>query len=133
MRSLPGDPRVGLLLFDEPSAHLDPRAEYGACLTRYRLASSTSISILADLFARLRTLRGDKTMFFSTHRFGNLTRHADLILCDSLFLHRIPAMSDRMSRYMHDSAIVETGTHEQLLEHEGQYAELWKIQAQAFM
>ncbi|VDC06143.1 unnamed protein product [Peniophora sp. CBMAI 1063] len=96
MRSLPDDPRVGLLLFDEPSAHLDPRAEY-------------------DLFARLRTLRGEKTMFFSTHRFGNLTRHADQII------------------YMHDSAIVEIGTHEQLLKRGGQYAELWKLQAEAFL
>ncbi|VDC06145.1 unnamed protein product [Peniophora sp. CBMAI 1063] len=96
MRSLPDDPRVGLLLFDEPSAHLDPRAEY-------------------DLFARLRTLRGEKTMFFSTHRFGNLTRHSDLIL------------------YMHDAAIIEAGTHEQLLDRGGQYAELWKLQAHAFM
>jgi hypothetical protein len=35
---------------------------------------------LLDLFSRLRELRGNKTMIFSTHRFGNLTRHADLIL-----------------------------------------------------
>ena len=33
-----------------------------------------------DLFDRLRELRGSKTMVFSSHRFGNLTRHADLIL-----------------------------------------------------
>ena len=33
-----------------------------------------------DLFGRLRELRGNKTMLFSSHRFGNLTRHADLIL-----------------------------------------------------
>ncbi len=33
-----------------------------------------------DLFERLRLLRGNKTMLFSSHRFGNLTRHADLIL-----------------------------------------------------
>jgi energy-coupling factor transporter ATP-binding protein EcfA2 len=52
---------VGLLLFDEPSASLDPKAEH-------------------DLFTRLRELRGNKTMVFSSHRFGKLTRHADLIL-----------------------------------------------------
>lgn len=34
-----------------------------------------------DLFERLRALRGNKTMIFSSHRFGNLTRHADHILC----------------------------------------------------
>jgi len=55
------DSPVGLLLFDEPSASLDPKAEH-------------------DLFSRLRQMRGRKTMVFSSHRFGKLTRHADLIL-----------------------------------------------------
>ncbi|EKM60432.1 uncharacterized protein PHACADRAFT_109893 [Phanerochaete carnosa HHB-10118-sp] len=90
------DSQVGLLLFDEPSASLDPTAEH-------------------DLFVRLRELRGNKTMIFSSHRFGNLTRHADLIL------------------YMDDSSIVESGTHEQLLRKEGEYARIWKLQAQAFL
>ncbi|KAH9891326.1 P-loop containing nucleoside triphosphate hydrolase protein [Cubamyces lactineus] len=90
------DAKVGLLLFDEPSASLDPTAEH-------------------DLFARLRELRGNKTMVFSSHRFGNLTRHADLIL------------------YMNDSVIVESGTHEALLKRQGEYARLWMLQAQAFL
>ncbi|KAI9062263.1 P-loop containing nucleoside triphosphate hydrolase protein [Trametes sanguinea] len=97
MRSVvPEEPKVGLLLFDEPSASLDPVAEH-------------------DLFNRLRELRGNKTMLFSSHRFGNLTRHADLIL------------------YMNDSAIVESGTHEQLLGQGGGYANIWNLQAQAFL
>ncbi|EIW65305.1 P-loop containing nucleoside triphosphate hydrolase protein [Trametes versicolor FP-101664 SS1] len=97
MRSVvPEDARVGLLLFDEPSASLDPVAEH-------------------DLFDRLRELRGSKTMLFSSHRFGNLTRHADLIL------------------YMNDSVVVEAGTHEELLKQDGGYANIWKLQAQAFL
>ncbi|KAH9931269.1 P-loop containing nucleoside triphosphate hydrolase protein [Fomitopsis serialis] len=97
MRSIVAeDSAVGLLLFDEPSASLDPTAEH-------------------DLFTRLRQLRGDKTMLFSSHRFGNLTRHADLIL------------------YMNDSAIEETGTHAELLARDGSYARIWKLQAQAFI
>ncbi|EMD41302.1 hypothetical protein CERSUDRAFT_109898 [Gelatoporia subvermispora B] len=97
MRSVVSDePKVGLLLFDEPSASLDPTAEH-------------------DLFVRLRELRNNKTMLFSSHRFGNLTRHADIIL------------------YMNDSVIVESGTHEQLLAHGGEYARIWKLQAQAFL
>ncbi|KAF9072268.1 P-loop containing nucleoside triphosphate hydrolase protein [Rhodocollybia butyracea] len=87
---------VGLLLFDEPSASLDPTAEH-------------------DLFERLRHLRGQKTMIFSSHRFGNLTRNADLIL------------------YMHDSAIVEEGSHEALIRAGGEYARIWNLQAQAFL
>ncbi|KAI0079057.1 P-loop containing nucleoside triphosphate hydrolase protein [Panus rudis PR-1116 ss-1] len=97
MRSVVSDDSpVGLLLFDEPSASLDPTAEH-------------------DLFARLRQLRGNKTMLFSSHRFGNLTRHADLIL------------------YMNDSRILETGTHDELLKLGGDYARIWGLQAQAFL
>ncbi|KAH9972436.1 P-loop containing nucleoside triphosphate hydrolase protein [Lactifluus volemus] len=89
--------KVGMLLFDEPSASLDPAAEH-------------------DLFSRLREMRGSKTLIFSTHRFGNLTRHADIIL------------------YLNDRVVLETGTHEELMKREGSdYARLWQIQAQAFL
>ena len=76
------DARVGLLLFDEPSASLDPAAEHGE-YTRIQTSRARSVLMRAsdaDLFGRLRELRGNKTMVFSSHRFGNLTRHADLIL-----------------------------------------------------
>ncbi|KAF9478549.1 P-loop containing nucleoside triphosphate hydrolase protein [Pholiota conissans] len=96
MRSVVSDESVGLLLFDEPSASLDPTAEH-------------------DLFERLRTLRGNKTMVFSSHRFGSLTRHADCIL------------------YMDDSHIVEEGTHDELIARGGEYARIWMLQARAFL
>jgi len=73
---------VDSLIDHELSGGLDPTAEH-------------------DLFSRLRELRGNKTMIFSTYRFGNLTRHADMIL------------------YMNDSFIVESGTHKELLKREG--------------
>jgi ABC-type multidrug transport system fused ATPase/permease subunit len=74
-------------------------------------------------------------MIFSTHRFGNLTRHADLILyvCLTSFCasHWIDNFDDR---YMNDSVIIETGTHEELLRSEGSdYARLWRMQAEAFL
>ncbi|KAJ3547937.1 hypothetical protein NMY22_g1463 [Coprinellus aureogranulatus] len=88
---------VGLLLFDEPSASLDPKAEH-------------------DLFTRLRELRGSKTMVFSTHRFGKLTRHADLIL------------------YIHQGEVLEAGSHVELMKKpEGEYAKFWNLQAQDFI
>ncbi|KAF9014908.1 P-loop containing nucleoside triphosphate hydrolase protein [Cyathus striatus] len=96
MRTLVSEPSVGLLLFDEPSASLDPTAEH-------------------DLFERLRKLRENKTMVFSSHRFGNLTRHADMIL------------------YMNASEVVEEGTHNELLKKGGEYARIWRLQAQAFL
>lgn len=36
-------------------------------------------------------------------------------------------------RDMNDSGIVESGTHVQLVKKEGEYAKLWKLQAQAFV
>ena len=79
MRSVVSHRGPGLLLFDEPSASLDPTAEHGMYLYTLPIIQS-SIPLSIDLFERLRQLRGNKTMIFSSHRFGSLTRHADLIL-----------------------------------------------------
>jgi ABC-type multidrug transport system fused ATPase/permease subunit len=97
MRSLVSETEssAGMLLFDEPSASLDPTAEH-------------------DLFERLRKLRGNKTMIFSTHRFGNLTQHADLIL------------------YI-DETVQEAGTHDELMKKGGEYARIWNLQAKPFI
>jgi ABC-type bacteriocin/lantibiotic exporter with double-glycine peptidase domain len=46
---------------DEPSSALDPEGEM-------------------DLFQRLRDARAGRTMIFVTHRFGHLTKHADIIM-----------------------------------------------------
>lgn len=81
MRSLlSSGANVGLLLFDEPSASLDPTAEHGMPHFINLQNVWYSMGRYSDLFLRLRQLRGNKTMVFSSHRFGNLTRHADLIL-----------------------------------------------------
>ena len=87
--------------------------------------------LFADLFERLRRLRGSKTMIFSSHRFGNLTRHADMILYYSLSYHHIVSLI--FFRYMNDSVVVEEGTHANLLASDGEYARIWKLQAQAFL
>lgn len=75
--------RVGLLLFDEPSAALDPNAEHGMptsnLSTPLRIANRL-IGRWLDLFTRIRKLRGEKTMIFSSHRFGQLTKPADIIM-----------------------------------------------------
>ncbi|TEB32319.1 P-loop containing nucleoside triphosphate hydrolase protein [Coprinellus micaceus] len=87
---------VGLLLFDEPSAALDPKAEH-------------------DLFTRLRKLRGSKTMIFSSHRFGKLTRHADLII------------------YIAKGQLMEAGNHVELMKKDGEYAKFWNMQVEDFL
>lgn len=53
--------KVRLVVVDEPTSAMDPLGEY-------------------ELFERLRAARAGKTMVFVTHRFGHLTRHADMIL-----------------------------------------------------
>jgi hypothetical protein len=136
MRSSSTERGVGLLLFDEPSASLDPTAEHGTISPHDFCPSYWYLScFLLDLFSRLRDLRGNKTMIFSTHRFGNLTRHADLILYVSVcFLCAGLTGLITCDRYMNNSTIIETGTHEALLKNEGSdYARLWRMQAEAFL
>jgi ABC-type multidrug transport system fused ATPase/permease subunit len=55
------DEKIKLVIVDEPSAAMDPEGEY-------------------ELFKHLREARAGRTMVFITHRFGHLTKHADLIL-----------------------------------------------------
>ncbi|KAJ6616725.1 P-loop containing nucleoside triphosphate hydrolase protein [Mycena sp. CBHHK59/15] len=91
--------RSGAIRFavaDEPSSALDPKAEH-------------------QLFQRLRAAGDGKTMIFVTHRFGHLTKHADLIIC------------------MKEGEMVESGTHRELMALGGEYSELYNVQAQAFV
>ncbi|RDB22985.1 putative multidrug export ATP-binding/permease protein YgaD [Hypsizygus marmoreus] len=87
--------RVKFVAVDEPSSALDPEGEF-------------------ELFQRLIASRAGKTMIFVTHRFGHLTKHADMIIC------------------MKDGTIAELGSHEALLKLAGEYAKLYNIQADAF-
>ncbi|KAF8636449.1 hypothetical protein AX16_010984, partial [Volvariella volvacea WC 439] len=87
--------KITFLAVDEPSSALDPEGEL-------------------QLFTNLRSQRDGRTVVFVTHRFGHLTKHADLIIC------------------MKEGSIVESGTHKQLLSLAGEYAKLYNIQAQAF-
>ncbi|KAK1218562.1 hypothetical protein PQX77_018740 [Marasmius sp. AFHP31] len=66
------------------------------------------------LFTQLRGARKGKTMLFITHRFGPLTKHADNIIC------------------MKDGKIVELGNHASLMEMNGEYCKMYRIQADAF-
>ncbi|KAF8177195.1 P-loop containing nucleoside triphosphate hydrolase protein, partial [Pholiota molesta] len=87
--------KVKFVAVDEPSSALDAEGEL-------------------QLFKRLLDVREGKTMVFVTHRFGHLTKYADMIIC------------------MKDGSIVETGSHEHLISAKGEYAKLYNIQASAF-
>ncbi|RXW25404.1 hypothetical protein EST38_g399 [Candolleomyces aberdarensis] len=88
--------KVKFIAVDEPSSALDAEGEL-------------------QLFDRLLEAREGKTMVFVTHRFGHLTKYADMIIC------------------MKDGKIEETGSHDELMKREGEYAKLYNIQANAFM
>lgn len=87
--------KTKLVLVDEPTSAMDPEGEF-------------------MLFERLRAMRRGNTMVFVTHRFGHLTKHADLILC------------------MKDGELVESGTHRELIAQAGEYHKLYDVQARAF-
>ncbi|KLO05852.1 P-loop containing nucleoside triphosphate hydrolase protein [Schizopora paradoxa] len=93
MRIMKND--IRLIIADEPTSALDATGEMA-------------------VFKRLREQRGDKTVVFITHRFGHLTKHADLILV------------------MKDGHLVESGTHDELVSEDGEYNKLFQVQAQAF-
>ncbi|KAL0563415.1 hypothetical protein V5O48_018651 [Marasmius crinis-equi] len=88
-------PKVKFVAIDEPSSALDPEGEL-------------------HLFNNLRDSRNGRTMLFVTHRFGPITKHADLIIC------------------MKNGRIVESGTHTELMRMSGEYRKMFDIQAKPF-
>ena len=46
---------------------------------------------------------------------------------------RLELKNGALSRCMEDSTVLEWGTHEELMAKGGMYAELWNLQAQAFL
>jgi len=84
-----------LLIMDEPSSALDPRAE-------------------DTLFQAIRGRQGRRTTILITHRLANVI-HADRIFV------------------LHDGALVEQGTHAELLAVEGRYAQLFALQAAGYL
>ncbi|MGN9778022.1 ABC transporter ATP-binding protein [Micromonospora sp. H33] len=83
-----------LLIMDEPSSALDPRAEDA-------------------LFQAIRDRHGRATTILITHRLANV-RHADRIFV------------------LHAGALVESGTHDELIAAGGRYAELFALQAAGY-
>ena len=83
-----------LLIMDEPSSALDPRAEDA-------------------LFQAIRDRQGTATTILITHRLANV-RHADHIFV------------------LHHGALVESGSHDELIAASGRYADLFTLQAAGY-
>jgi ATP-binding cassette subfamily B protein len=84
-----------ILILDEPTAALDPRAEHA-------------------LFERFRQLAAGKTTLFITHRLASV------------------AMADRILVLKH-GRLVEQGTHRELMALNGEYAALYRLQADHYL
>ena len=67
-----------------------------------------------DLFERIRVLLAGRTVLLISHRFSSV-RHADRIYV------------------LHAGRVTEAGTHEELMALEGHYAELFRLQAAAYL
>jgi ATP-binding cassette, subfamily B, bacterial len=80
-----------ILILDEPTASLDPKAEY-------------------EVYKDFVSLSEKRTVFLITHRLRSVR------MADRIFV-------------LKDGAIVETGTHEKLMEINGEYAEMYNLQS----
>jgi ATP-binding cassette subfamily B protein len=86
---------AALVILDEPTASLDPRAEH-------------------ELFDDVRRLLGGRTALLISHRFSSV-RSADLIYV------------------LQEGRVVEAGSHADLMAESGLYAELFTLQARAYL
>jgi ATP-binding cassette, subfamily B, bacterial len=84
-----------LLVLDEPTAALDPRAE-------------------AELFEQVRALAAGRTVLLISHRFSSVR------LADRIYV-------------LEAGRVVEAGSHAELLELDGLYADLFRLQAAAYL
>lgn len=82
------------IILDEPSANLDPVAEY-------------------ELNKAIRDGCGDRTVIFISHRLST-TRHADRIFM------------------LENGRIIEKGSHDELMEMNGKYARMFRMQAEKY-
>jgi ATP-binding cassette subfamily B protein len=67
-----------------------------------------------DLFERIRALLTNRTVLLISHRFSSV-RNADRIYV------------------LQDGRVTEAGTHQELVELDGHYAELFQLQAAAYL
>ena len=84
-----------IVILDEPTASLDPRAE-------------------ADLYDSMRDLFSGRGVLLISHRFGSV-KNADRIYV------------------LRDGRVIESGPHADLLEADGYYAELFRLQANQYV
>lgn len=84
-----------MVILDEPTAALDPKAE-------------------AEVYAHFNQMVEGKTSIYISHRMSSCRFCDDIVVFDQ-------------------GRIVERGSHEELLDRQGQYAEMWNAQAKYYV
>ena len=84
-----------IVILDEPTAALDPRAEY-------------------EIYQHFNEIVADKTAIYISHRLSSAR------FCDSIVVFK-------------DGGVIERGTHAELMEYGGAYAELFQMQAKYYV
>lgn len=85
---------ANIIILDEPTSSLDPRAEY-------------------NIYKNFNDLTESKTSIFISHRLAS-TKFCDKIV------------------FLENGAILETGTHEELINLNGEYSKMFQIQSQYY-
>ena len=75
----------------------------------------------------------DHGLLFSQVRKLNEARWSNLVSAFMFSTHYLWCLCFGLSRYMDDSAIIEEGTHADLIRKDCEYARIWKLQAEAFL
>jgi ATP-binding cassette subfamily B protein len=95
---------ASIMVFDEPTSALDPASEQ-------------------ELFTRLRALASGRTTVYVSHRFSTV-RRADRIVLLSNSTNGTNSAA---------GSVAELGTHTELMARDGEYAQLFRTQAAAFL
>lgn len=124
--------RVRLIVADEPSASLDPKVEYGAWLNPLKcLHTDLGMTQKSSIDCGLWVAKGRKRAYSSLIALDT-SRILPILFCRCTCPYTRPCGIDLYTRCLKGGRLVESGSHQELMERKGEYYELYNVQAQAY-